>query len=132
MLTSSRIKSGVWEAASASVDLPADLREILGDRQWGFYLDAILPLWKPRLAALPDAKVDVGLRLEQVDYNVGHFASTGLRRFDDRRAAVVAVAFRPASGTVFKLNYRLERERDLFGNPAQRSAALQLGVATYF
>ncbi|HWP03466.1 MAG TPA: hypothetical protein VNL96_08425 [Gemmatimonadaceae bacterium] len=120
------------EAARASVDLPVDLREILGDRQWGFYLDAILPLWRPRLAALPDAKVDLGLRLEQVDYNVGRFASTGLRRFDDRRAAVIAVAFRPASGTVFKLNYRLERERDLFGNPAQRRAALQLGVATYF
>jgi hypothetical protein len=34
--------------------------------------------------------------------------------------------------TVFRFNYRLERFRDLQGNPASHTAAVQAGVATYF
>jgi hypothetical protein len=48
-------------------------------------------------------------------------------------AAVTAgLSFRPVNGTVFRANYRLSRARDLFGNPAEHSAAVLLGLATYF
>jgi hypothetical protein len=120
------------EAALARIDLPPDLREILGSRQWGVYLDAVAPIWRPRIPALADPTVNLGLRWEWVDLNVGRFQSTGLNRYDDRNAVAVALSFRPSAGTVFRVNYRRERFRDLFGNPPERTGAVQVGVATYF
>jgi hypothetical protein len=120
------------EAAWARVDLPHDLAEMLGGGQWGFYLEGVFPFWKPGTATLAEATVNIGLRVEHVDYNVGRFSATGLPRFDDRSAIALALSFRPVPGSVLRFNYRRERARDLFGNPPQRSVALQLGLATYF
>jgi hypothetical protein len=76
--------------------------------------------------------VNLGIRLERVDWNVGRYAATGQQRFDERNAVSLALSFRPVAGTVFRLNYRWERFRDLLGNPAEHTAGVQLGVATYF
>lgn len=120
------------EAALATVDVPADLGEVFGDRQWGVYLDAVVPVWRPRIRGLTGPVVNAALRLEQVDFNVGRFASTGLNRFDDLRAVTLALSFRPLEGTVFRLNYRRQSARDLLGNPAVGTAVVHFGVATYF
>ncbi|HEX9755494.1 MAG TPA: TonB-dependent receptor [Gemmatimonadales bacterium] len=120
------------EVAFAGIDLPSDQGEVLGDRQWGVYLDAVMPVWRPKIRALDNPTVNVGVRLERVDFNVGRFTATGGKRFDEVNAVSVAVSFRPLSGTVFRLNYRLESFRDVLGNPAERTAAVRLGVATYF
>ncbi len=120
------------EVAFARIDLPSDLREIQGDRQWGFYLDAVTTVWRPRIRGLTDPHLRVGVRLERVDFNQGQFSTTGRKRFDERNAASVALSFRPVPETVFRLNYRVERFRDLQGNPAERTSTIQAGVATYF
>lgn len=120
------------EAAWAAIEVPDDLVETHGDRQWGFHLDATVPVWRPRIRALTDPVVELGLRLDHVDWNVGTFASTGLPRGDRTTAVTLAAAFRPAGGTVFRLNYRLGSHTDLAGNPAIRTAALAFGVSTYF
>jgi outer membrane receptor protein involved in Fe transport len=91
-----------------------------------------MPVWRPKIRALDNPTVNVGVRLERVDFNVGRFAVTGGKRFDEVNAVSLAVSFRPLSGTVFRLNYRLESFRDVLGNPAERTAAVRLGVATYF
>lgn len=120
------------EAALASVDLPTDLSEVHGSRQWGGYLDATVPVWHPRIRGLDDPVVSLGVRLERVDWNTGTFATTGLTRGDEERSVTFAVSLRPASGTVFRLNYRLGSVTDLAGNPAVPTAGLALGLATYF
>lgn len=120
------------EAAIATIELPADLTEVHGSRQWGLYLDAMVPVWRPTIRALTDPVVSLGLRLDHVDWNVGRFISTGANRGDQETALTLAASFRPAGGTVVQLNYRLGSTTDLQGNPAARSAGLALGFATYF
>lgn len=120
------------EVALANVDLPADLDEFHGDRQWGFYLDAVVPVWRPRIRGLTEALVNVGVRIDRADLNTGDFQETGQVRGDEQTALTLALAFRPVNGTVFRLNYRNDWIRDLAGNPTVRRAGVLLGVATYF
>jgi len=120
------------EMAFAWIDVPPDLREVFGERQWGFHLDAVIPLARPRIRALTAAVVNGVLRLERVDYNRGTFSSTGASIGDEVSAVVVGVSFHPAAGTVLKSNYRREWIRDLQGNAAVHRAGFQFGLATYF
>lgn len=120
------------EAAWASVDVPGDLEELLGDRQWGVHLDAVLPVWHPRIQGLQNPVVSVGVRLERVDFNRGTFGSTSLPIFDETDALTASVSFRPAAGTVFRANYRRESFRDPAGNPPSKTGGFQVGFATYF
>ncbi len=83
------------EFATVAIDLPSDLREMFGHRRLGWHLDATMPVYRPRLRSLPGAAVGGG------------------------------ASFRPASGTVLKLNYRRQRSRDLVNNaPATLDGAL--------
>jgi hypothetical protein len=120
------------EAAWAGVDVPDDLADLLGERQWGVHLDAVLPVWRPRIQGLAAPVVSVGLRLERVDFNRGSFGSTGLTIFDDVNAVTGSLSFRPANGTVFRFNYRRESSRDPAGNPPSKTGGFQVGFATYF
>ncbi len=120
------------EAALVRLDMPPALSELFGHRQWGAHVDAMTPVWRPRLFGLRDAVVSVGLRTEYVDYNVGTFTSTGRPIRDDVLAVVPGVTYRPVPGTVFKVNYRRHWTRDLLGNPAARLGGYQVGMATYF
>lgn len=120
------------EFATVRVGVPESLAEVFGDQQRGVHFDAVLPVWRPRVAGLRNAVVNAALRLEYVDYNVGTFQSTGGPIRDDVRAIVPGISFRPTSGTVFKANYRREWSRDLVGNPTVRRGGWQVGFATYF
>ena len=120
------------EAAWVSVNVPNDLAELMGDRQWGVYLDAVLPVWRPRIRGLAAPVVDLGLRLERVDFNRGSFASTDQKIFDELSAVTASLSFRPVSGTVFRANYRRESFRDPQGNPPSKTGGFQVGFATYF
>jgi hypothetical protein len=120
------------EIAWARVNVPDDLAELMGERQWGMHLDAVLPVWHPSIRGLADPMVAVGLRLERVDFNQGTFRSTGLRIYDELDAVVTSLSFRPVPGTVFRANYRRESHRDPQGNPPSRTGGFQIGFATYF
>lgn len=120
------------EVAWASVNVPDDLSELMAERQWGVYLDAILPVWRPRIRGLQSPVVALGVRLERVDFNRGRFATTELNIFDELNAVTASLSFRPVSGTVFRANYRRESFRDALGNPPSRTGGFQVGFATYF
>ena len=120
------------ETAWARIDLPPDLGELLADRQWGFYLDATLPVWRPRIRGLERPVISAVVRLERVDLNQGRFSATGLDRGDDVNAVTAGISFRPAAGTVFRAHYRYQTTRDLLGNPPSRTAGFQVGFATFF
>ena len=120
------------EVAFASIGVPPGLTEIHGESQWGMYLDALLPLWRPRFLGYTDAVVTAGLRLEAVDYNRGAFSTTGESIGDQVTAIVPTLSFRPTAGTVFRANYRYHWATDFQGNDPARIAGFQLGFATYF
>ncbi len=120
------------EAALARIDIPESLAEVLADRQWGFYLDAVLPVWRPRIRGLERPTVAAVLRVERVDLNQGRFGSTGESRGDETTAVTAGFSFRPAAGTVFRAGYRRESFRDLLGNAPVTTAGWQVGFATYF
>ncbi len=120
------------ELALAWIDVPADLQEVFGERQWGFHLDAVVPLFRPRIRGLTDPVVSAVGRVERVDFNRGSFASTGDPIGDEIDAFTLGLSFRPAAGTVFKANYRYESIRDLQGNAPAKRAGFQFGLATYF
>jgi hypothetical protein len=120
------------ELAHAAIDIPAGLVEIFGDAQWGGHVDVTVPVWRPSLPGYQSAVVAFSLRLERVDYNAGTFSSTGESIGDDVTAIVTGVSLRPTAGTVFRANYRYHWIRDFAGNPTNRMAGFQLGLATYF
>ncbi len=120
------------ETAWARIDLPGDLGELMADRQWGFYLDATMPVWRPKIRGLERPVLSAVVRLERADFNQGRFAATNLVRGDDVNAITAGISFRPAAGTVFRANYRHQSTRDLVGNPRSQTAGFQIGFATYF
>lgn len=120
------------EAALARIEIPESLAELMADRQWGFYLDASLPVWRPRIRGLERPLLAAVLRVERVDLDVGRFASTGSSRGDETKAVTAGLSFRPTAATVFRAGYRWESFRDLLGNPPARTAGFQIGFATYF
>jgi hypothetical protein len=76
--------------------------------------------------------INVALRLEYTDWNIGTFRETDGNISDHIYAICPAISWRPGGSTVVRLNYRYEWQTDLLGNPAARTAALQFGVASYF
>lgn len=120
------------ELAFAWIDVPGDLSELFGDRQWGLHVDAVIPVFRPRIRGLTDPVVSAVARVERVDFNRGRFTGTGDAIGDEVDAVTLGFSFRPVAGTVFKANYRYERLRDLQGNEPARRAGFQFGLATYF
>lgn len=120
------------EVAVATVDVPPGLTELHGSSQWGGYVDAVMPVWRPRIGGYADAAVSVALRLEAVDYNRGTFGSTSEAIGDEVRALVPGLSVRPSSSTVFRANYRYHWVTDFQGNDPARVAGFQFGFATYF
>lgn len=120
------------EIAYASIDIQENLTELFGDKQWGGHMDIIVPVWRPRVLSYPQTVLNINLRFERVDYNIGSFRSTGNRIYDETNALVPGLSFRPTDDTVFRLNYVRRWHKDLVGNPTVKTAGVQFGFATYF
>jgi hypothetical protein len=120
------------EAAWAWIQLPPSLRGILGDQQRGMHLDAVAPVWTGELLGFEGSSLNLGARLDLVDYHAGTLRSTGQGAGESVARVTGAVSLRPGRETVLRLNYSREWITDLVGNAPARAAALQLGLSTYF
>ncbi|QQS30044.1 MAG: hypothetical protein IPM47_03575 [Sphingobacteriales bacterium] len=120
------------EVVKVLVDVPETYSQQYGDQQAGGYIDIVGTLFKWKFLGWDNAKLNLGARLEYADYNQGKFKETGTNIADDIWAIVPSVAFRPAGTTVIRLNYRVQQQRDLLGNPPAKTGAIQLGFSTYF
>lgn len=118
----------VW----AMADIPSSFTQQFGNKQQGGFIDLVQPLIKRRMLGWDDAVLNFALRGEYADYNVGKFNDTGGNIYDDVKAIVPAISFRPSAQTVFRINYRYEWRKDLLGNPPSRIAGFQVGLSTYF
>ena len=120
------------EFAVNSIDVPKNISEIFGTKQWGGYLDIVYPVIKANILGFDNSVINLAVRLERVDYNVGKFAETGKNIYDDINGLSFAISFRPAPGTVFRANYIHYWSRDVLGNPTVKTTGFQFGLTTYF
>jgi len=114
------------------VDVPPTYSQQFGNRQRGGYMDIVQPVVKNNILGWEGAVLNLACRLEYVDWNVGRFKQTGGNIADDVWSIMPAVSFRPNSQTVIRLNYRIQKQRDLLGNPPANTAGFIFGISTYF
>ena len=114
------------------VDVPTTYSQQFGNQQRGGFLDIVQPVLKRPMLGFDEAVLNLCVRLEYVDYNVGTFRETGGNITDDLYAVVPAISFRPYPQTVLRANYRYIWQSDLLGNPGSRAAVFQVGVSSYF
>lgn len=122
--------NGEW--AWVSVDIPDAYTDQYGRKQQGGFVDIVQPVLSKPMFGFEKAVLNLAVRLEYVDWNHGHFKSTGGKIADHIWGIVPAISWRPSPQTVFRVNYRHERQTDLLGNPPSRLAGFQVGLATYF
>jgi len=122
--------TGEW--AWVTVDIPDSYTEQYGRKQQGGFVDIVHPILKRPMFGFQKATLNAAVRLEYVDWNRGHFKSTGGNIADDVFSIVGAISWRPVPQTVLRLNYRYNWQKDLLGNPPSKLAGFQFGLATYF
>lgn len=120
------------EYAWIHVDVPKTYTQQFGRKQHGGFLDIVQPVLRNNLLGWRNAVLNLACRLEYVDYNVGRFKETGGNIGDEVWSIMPAVSFRPNPQTVFRLNYRIQQQRDILVNPATRTAGFSFGLSTYF
>ncbi len=120
------------ELAKIWVQVPESLETLFGNEQWGMHLDLVAPVWKFGLLGFDDSKLEAGLRFEHVDFHMGTLGTSGDSAGSEETAIVGALALRPGTETVFRLNYGYSWSKDLVGNDSVTGAKIQLGFATYF
>ena len=122
----------IGEYAMVMVNVPDGYIQNFGKKQQGAYLDIIQPIVKGKMLGWEKAILNLAFRTEYVDWNVGTFSATGGKIYEHVFGIAPGISFRPTPQTVIRLNYRYQWQRDLLGNPASRTAAIQFGISTYF
>jgi hypothetical protein len=83
-----------------------------------------------------NASLNLAVRGEYVDWNVGKFTATGTRMYNDLWSVMPGISFRPSPQTVIRFNYRRQKARDITGSTIGATigptAGLNLGLSTYF
>jgi hypothetical protein len=120
------------EWAWINVDVPATYTEQFGNKQHGGFIDIVQPVLKRNILGWKDATINIALRGEYVDWNVGKFKSTGTNIGESLWSIMPAISFRPTSQTVLRLNYRHQQQKDILANPASKTGGFSFGVSTYF
>ncbi len=120
------------EYAWVFVDVPETYSQQFGNKQQGGFLDIVQPIAKRRILGWNNAVVNLSCRLEYVDWNVGRFKETNTNIADNLWSIMPAISFRPNAQSVFRLNYRIQKQQDLLGNPASNTAGFNFGISTYF
>jgi hypothetical protein len=122
----------VGEWAWVYVDVPSTYTQQYGDKQKGGFIDIVQPVLSRKIFGFDDATLNLAMRLEYVDWNVGVFHETGEKIGDEIWAIVPAISFRPTAQTVIRLNYRFMEQKDILGNPPSNISGIQFGLSSYF
>lgn len=120
------------EAVKVMVDVPQNYSPAFGSQQAGAFLDVVCTVSQRKMFDWDKAKLNLGLRLEYVDYNLDRFRETNQSIGDELWSLMPSIAFRPAGPTVIRFNYRFQRQRDLLGNPPASTGVIQFGFSSYF
>ena len=122
----------VGEVAFIKVDVPETFTQQFGNKQWGAFVDVVQPILKRKVLDWDNARLNLAVRLDYVDWNVGTFNETQTDIGDNIWAITPAISFRPSAQTVFRLNFRHQWQKDILNNPAAKKASWIFGFSTYF
>lgn len=120
------------EWAWIKVDVPDTYSQQFGSQQMGGYMDIVQPVIKRTILGWQNSVVSLACRVEYVDWNVGKFRETGENIGDELFSVMPGISFRPRQQTVLRFSYRKQWQKDILGNPAARTGAVQFGLSTYF
>ncbi|MCU0423756.1 MAG: hypothetical protein MUC81_13195 [Bacteroidia bacterium] len=120
------------EWAWVKVNTPSTYTEQYGNKQQGGFIDVVQPIIKRNIFGWKDAVINIALRAEYVDWNVGKFKTTGTNKGEDIWSIMPAISFRPTSQIVFRLNYRYQQQKDILANPPAKTGGFNFGISTYF
>ena len=128
--------SVITEWAWVFVDIPPNYTQQYSNKQFGGFADIVQPILHRKILDWDDATVNLAVRLEYVDWNLGKFTSTGTRMYNDLWSIMPGLSFRPTPQTVLRFNYRHEKQRDITGNvigaAIGNTGEFNFGIATYF
>jgi hypothetical protein len=122
--------TGEW--AWVNLDVPETYTQQYGNKQYGGFLDIVQPILKRKMFGWDNATLNLACRLEYVDWNVGTFKETGENIGDELWSIMPAISFRPTPQTVFRLNYRIQRQIDLLNNDPSKTGGFSFGISSYF
>ena len=120
------------EWAWVKVNVPSTYTEQYGNKQQGGFIDIVQPVLKKSIFGWKDAVINIALRAEYVDWNVGKFKATGTNKGEDIWSIMPAISFRPTSQTVLRLNYRYQQQKDILVNPPAKTGGFSFGISSYF
>jgi hypothetical protein len=124
------------EWAWVFVQLPPDYTPEYSSKQFGGYIDIVQPVVRGNILGWNNGSLNIAVRGEYVDWNVGKFAYTGTKMYNNLWSIMPAISFRPSSLTVLRFNYRYQMQKDITGNNIGASigptAGFSLGISTYF
>lgn len=120
------------EYAYDLIQVPESAGPTFGSQQQGVYIECVYPVLKRKILKYDNTTLNLALRLEAVDYNMGKFSETGENKGDEIKGIVAGISLRPSGNTVLKLNYRWRWTTDLQGNDPVLAGGIQAGFATYF
>lgn len=95
-------------------------------------MDIVQPVLKTKILGWEDATLNIAMRLEYVDWNIGEFEDTGDNIADDVWSIMPAISFRPTAQTVLRLNYRYLKQQDIIGNPPATTGGIILECLLIF
>ena len=131
--TLKRVKTTIIaEFAWVFVDVPSTYTQLFGNKQYGGFVDLIQPILSRKMFGWEKATLNLAFRLEYIDWNVAKFSETETNIFENLWSFCPAISFRPNAQTVFRFNYRYQKQWDLFGNPPALTGIFQLGFSSYF
>ena len=126
----------ITEWAWVFVQLPPNYSPQYSHKQFGGFIDIVQPIIKGKILGWDHAALNLAVRGEYVDWNVGKFAATGTRMYNDLWSIMPAISFRPSPLTVLRFNYRHQEQRDITGNTIGAAlgptGAFSFGISTYF
>lgn len=124
----------VGEFAMVLVDVPSTYTQQYGVRQQGAFIDIVQPVLSREIRFLRSKKstLNLALRFDYVDWNVGSFNETGTEIGDQVFGITPGISFRPWNQTVLRLNYRYQWQTDIIGNPPALASSWLFGLSTYF
>lgn len=120
------------EWAWVKLNTPSTYTEQYGNKQLGGFIDVVQPIIKKTIFGWKDAVINIALRAEYVDWNVGKFKATGTNKGEDIWSIVPAISFRPTSQTVLRFNYKYQQQKDVLANPPAKTGGFSFGISTYF
>ncbi len=122
--------TGEW--AWINLNVPQAYTQQYGNKQYGGFLDVVQPILKRKMFDWDNATLNLACRLEYVDWNVGTFNETNENIGDELWSIMPAISFRPTPQTVFRLNYRIQRQMDILNNDPSKTAGFSFGISSYF